>query len=375
MSQARGSGGRYRAVWAYPMDLIERGLEREVAPLARSGLTAVSVATAYHPVEALLPENPVRRWLVMPESEVFLPLEPRRTGALRPVVSRGASVVPIAEALRRHGLALTAWLVLTHSSLAARHPRVAARLVGGRVHRAALCPAHEAVQDYLVGLVEETERILAPEALDLESLGWNATFNPARVKVGLDVSPVASYLAALCVCGRCALREDRSLVRWMGVALGDALHGRARWSSVAELLEDQPDLGAFQRRREAVVTQLLGTLRASTRAPIHLVHGGEFPAAGLDRAAIAPLIERHTPLAYAPDPRVVRTVLDRASGWLGPERTVAGLSLQTQETPRRSTWRRVHAAVAASGVESWSVYNHSLVDARRLAWLGDGDRA
>jgi hypothetical protein len=354
------------------MDLLERDLDRRLDELRALGTTALSVASAYHPVEAILPANPRRRWLVLPESLAFFPLEARRFGRLRPRVSREVSIEPIRDALVRHDLALTAWIVLTHTSLAARHRREAARLPGGRVHRAALCPARPAVQEYLVALVQEAERVLAPAVIDLESLGWNTAPNVARVKVAVPLSPVASYLAALCLCTSCTTRADRALVAWIERAFSEALNGRWAAEPLDRFLEERPDLAGFQRRRESATASVLRAIRAGSNARLHLVHWSDLRISGIDGTALDGLVDRYTVLAYGSDASWVGRTIADARRWLGPRRTVAGLSLQAQETPRRSTWRAVHGVLADAGIRSWSIYNHSLVDPRRLAWLADG---
>ena len=85
-----------RAIWAYPRDLVERGAETELEELRSLGYTGVSVAAAYHSVQAYLPENPRRRWLTAQRSQLHYRADRSRYGALAPVAGDEDEVFAVA---------------------------------------------------------------------------------------------------------------------------------------------------------------------------------------------------------------------------------------------------------------------------------------
>ena len=49
------------AIWAYPWDLLDEGVETVADRLHAMGVDEISLATNYHHVQAFLPHNPERR--------------------------------------------------------------------------------------------------------------------------------------------------------------------------------------------------------------------------------------------------------------------------------------------------------------------------
>ena len=50
----------YSALWIYPWDLLDEGIDTVLGRVADAGVDAISVAAAYHHVRALCPHNPKR---------------------------------------------------------------------------------------------------------------------------------------------------------------------------------------------------------------------------------------------------------------------------------------------------------------------------
>src|SRR5205085_2219456 len=149
------------------------GPPAELEELRALGFTAVSVAAAYHSVQAFLPENPKRPWLTALRSQLHYRADPSRYGALAPVAGDVDEPFAIAaEAVGAAGLDLVAWLVLCHSSLGTDRPELAPRPLGAEPIPGALCPAQPAVREYVCALAAEVDERFSPTALDLETPGW-----------------------------------------------------------------------------------------------------------------------------------------------------------------------------------------------------------
>ena len=175
----------FRSIWAYPRDLVERGADRELAELRELGFSAMSVAAAYHSVQAYLPENPHRAWWTSPRSQLHYRADPARYGSLAPVQGEpDAPFAAAADAVGRSGLDLIAWLVLCHSSLGTDHPELALRPLGGDPVPGALCPSQPAVQEYVCALAAEVDERFAPAVLDLETPGWVVLPHHHHGKIG-----------------------------------------------------------------------------------------------------------------------------------------------------------------------------------------------
>jgi len=109
----------------------------------------------------------------------------------------------------------------------------------------------------------------------------------------------------------------------------------------------------------------------AVRARVHVVHWGDPRSAGVDYAAIARAADAITVLAYSADPDEVERNLAPVVAACRTERVAAGLTLCHPEMPDAESFRACAARVRALGVESMSIYNHSLVERERLRWAAD----
>lgn len=354
-----------RAIWAYPRDLVERGAAAEVAELHALGYSEMSVAAAYHSVQAFLPENPRRAWLTAQRSQLHFRADTRRYDRLAPVDGDEDEPFAVAaEAVAAGGLALTAWLVLCHSSLGSDRPDLALRPLGGDPVPGALCPANAEVREYVCALAAEVDERFAPSALDLETPGWVALPHHAHGKVGARFGGAARFAAGLCLCNACGALGGGDLA-----ARFRELFERPEAATLEldELLDD-PEVAEFQRARETIVTTLVAAIARSVRARVQVVHWGEPRVAGVDYDALAAAATQVTVLAYSADPDAVEQALAPAIAACGPAGVAAGLTLCHPEMPDERSFRRCADRCGELGVEALSIYNHSLVERARLRW-------
>jgi hypothetical protein len=311
-------------------------------------------------VQAYLPENPRRAWWTELRSQLHYRADPSRYGLLAPVTGeQDEPFATAAEAVHRSGLDLVAWVVLCHSSLGTDHPELAPRPLGGDPVPGALCPAQPAVQEYICALAAEVDERFAPAALDLETPGWVVLPHHHHGKIGAALGEGGRFAAALCACSACAA---------LGAADVVARLRHADTTTIDELLDD-PEIAAFQRARERVVTGVVGAVAAAVRAKVHVAHWGDPRPSAVDFVALSGVADRVTVLAYAPDPDEVERALAPVVEACGAERVTAGLTLCHPEMPDRETFRRCAARCAELGIDSLSIYNHSLVDRDRLRWV------
>lgn len=72
------------ALWAYPWDLLDEGVESVAERFADIGVDEINLATNYHSVQPFLPHNPERKTFFAHASSYFHPDEDRY-GRLSPV--------------------------------------------------------------------------------------------------------------------------------------------------------------------------------------------------------------------------------------------------------------------------------------------------
>ena len=354
-----------RAIWAYPRDLVERGAAAELAELRGLGFHAVSVAAAYHSVQAYLPENPRRAWLTAQRSQLHYRADRARYGGLAPVDGdEDEPFAAAAEAVAASGLELTAWLVLCHSSLGSERPDLAPRPLGGDPVPGALCPAQPEVREYVCALAAEVDERFAPAALDLETPGWVTLPHHAHGKLGAGLGSGARFAAGLCLCPACARLGAGDLA----ARLRERLRGPAAAALELDELLDEPEPAELQRARERAVTELVAAVAGAVSARVQVVHWGDPRPAGVDLGAVAEAADRVTVLAYGSDPDAVELTLRPAIEACGAGRVAAGLTLCHPEMPDEASFRACAARCAELGVAALSVYNHSLVERARLRW-------
>ena len=221
------------AAFAFPWDVI--GDPQAAGRLRDLGADTAVLAAAYHSTTAITPRHPAHRIVQARHSAVYYPPDPARwQGAtLRPAAQSWCGTQdPYGAAARQlgdAGLAVHAWVVLTHNSrLAQSHPEHAVRNAYGDRYGWALCAARPEVRAYAATLAAEAAARPGTSGVELEACGWYGCQHlHAHDKTGgVRFGRAGTYLLSLCFCPTC---QD-------GYARHDVDPGRLR-KAVTEALE------------------------------------------------------------------------------------------------------------------------------------------
>ena len=259
-----------RAVgYAYPWDFT--GDRAAAARAGELGVDGVAVAASYHPTRAATPLHPDHRIFHASHAACYVPIrdDAWRGQRLVPVTPRwdraGSSFESAYRQLTAEGLAVDAWIVLTHNGLLGReHPDLVVRNAFGDNYPYALCPSAEDVQAYCRTLVAEILATAPVDGVVLEACG------PMGIDHGgdHDKTEFAGWdearrvLLSLCFCGACEARfraagVDSDRLAELARAGIDAGSG-----TVEECLGD--DLAAAVAAVRADIAQGLRALLVST---------------------------------------------------------------------------------------------------------------
>jgi hypothetical protein len=246
------------AAFTFPWDVI--GDPRADSRLRVLGADTAVLAAAYHSTTAITPRHPVHRIVQARHSAVYYPPDPARwQGAtLRPAAQSWCGTQDpygaAAGQLREVGLAVHAWVVLTHNSrLAQSHPEHAVRNAYGDRYGWALCAAQPEVRAYAAALAAEAAARPGTSGVELEACGWyGGQHLHAHDKTdGVRFGTAGAYLLSLCFCRTC---QD-------GYARDGVDPGRLR-KAVAEALEPLWHSGAGPAAKDGdgweTVRDLLG---------------------------------------------------------------------------------------------------------------------
>ncbi len=111
-----------------------------------------------------------------------------------------------AAAQHPHGLAVTAWAVITHNDrLGALVPSAAVRNAFGDAYPWALCPASPAVREYAACLAGEVAALPEADAVEFEACGWYGVehLSAHDKTAGAADGAAAQWLLSVCFCSAC----------------------------------------------------------------------------------------------------------------------------------------------------------------------------
>ncbi|WP_431880315.1 hypothetical protein [Micromonospora marina] len=265
---------------AYPWDVVgDPSFPDRVRDL---GLTGVTLAATYHSTRAATPLHPRHQLVDARWAALYRPvrdgvwaahrLRPRAAAWMTEPDPFGVA----ADALRRAGIPVTAWIVLTHSTrLGSAHPDLAVTNCFGESYPYALCPANPEVRDHAATLTAEAVRDAPVDAVSLEACGQLGLAHLGHHEKTDDAwTPDAARLLSVCCCPGCrsewrarGLDPDEVVDRLRAAVRAEAERGpgsAARPNPLpAPLTEHLADalLAARHAAADALRTQVLGALR------------------------------------------------------------------------------------------------------------------
>lgn len=207
----------YSAIWAYPWDLFDEGIDTVLGRVADAGMNGISVAAAYHNVRALCPHNP-KRAVYHGEGGViyFKPNFAYFTNSLQPVESEliGDDHPPLfddlCKAAARRNIKVHAWTVLHHNTrLGTANPDCTIVNAFGDRYPFGLCPSNPKVRQYSIGLVRSLAERYPLDVIELESLGYMGIDHSGHhSKSGVQLDETQRWLLSICFCRYCAARME-----------------------------------------------------------------------------------------------------------------------------------------------------------------------
>lgn len=262
--------------FAYTWDLV--GDPAAADRIAGLGVDTVTLQAAYHAVRATTAFHPAHRVVHAEHAAAYFPVRPARWQGQRLVPRTPDWGVPdddrfgtAAAALTGAGLRVEAWLVLTHSSaVGATAPELTVHNAFGERYPYALCPAHPAVREYALTLVDEVCVNYDVPALMLEACGWLGFEHGSHHEktVGADLSATGRALLSVCLCPACRTGlagrgvDPARLAADIRLAVdGELRHGRSAGDTLAEAI-GADRAWALYTHRTATIAELLRSATA-----------------------------------------------------------------------------------------------------------------
>ncbi len=313
----------YKAIYTYPWDLADEGLELALGRIRPTGVNALTVAASYHAGKFLRPHGAGAKVYFPKDGTVYFKARPERYGHIKPLVNPLVEEFDALAELARTApdLERVAWVVCCHNTpLGELHPEFTTRNAFGDPYPYSLCPAHPAVRDYVVNLCADLANRYDLAGLALETPGWlpfDHGFHHEFALVPLD--RWAKTLLALCFAeatrhaakaagidaDRLQARTRELLERYLAADLAAPEAVAAEWW-LADLASD-PEWAAFLHWRCRVVADLIAAVKAVLPAPTRLavIPSVQRPAAagwleGSDPALLAGVADALEVCAYQP---------------------------------------------------------------------------
>jgi len=388
------------AVWTYPWNLADEGLEAACADLADRGIDALNLASHYHSIRSLDARRPESLFSAYPGGCYFDPDPERFAGTLISPLRNavpgfddrdGDPVTETVATAADYDISVNAWTVCLHNSrLGANNPTYRIESAFGDAHDHAFCPSHPAVREYFAAVVEALRERGAGE-IHLESIGFQSPFHehghrwghpkrqtlPGRTEEALLAQCFCDGCRAAAAEGSINLDQARSVVReylrkWLTVPNADP-------PSLDALVSREPVLADLFSFRAAVVEQFVARLaEVSESTPLsYYAMEGHLGAdtrklwpAGVRLEDLTPHLDRALAICYVADPGRARERVRSLREAVGPSVTIdAGLTLDPAIVPDEGTFAALVGAVREEIDGTVSVYHHGLATDAHLAML------
>lgn len=374
------------AVWAYPWDLLDEGVEQVAGRLAEIGVTEVTLATNYHTTHTFHPHNPERRTFFARPSAYFQP--DGDYGRLEPVVNETMGerdwLAEIADALADTGVDLSSWTIGCHNSrLGRRNPDLAIETPHGDPLWFGLCPSKPAVQQYLTALLADLDDRAPFRRIELETFDYfyGTGFGWHHRKFHTRLGDLGEFLLGLCFCEDCRAHAadagvDVETARATARATIDALAEGDLPPDVEEAgwLLENPAVLDYATARTETLTALFADLDAAVDDADLGYYVGHFGVEsswkhGADLDALAEHVDYYAALSYGSDRAEATSYVDTARAMTDVPIT-AGLLPGHPLIHDEATVVDVVEGFVDRGADRVSFYNYGLLPERNLDWIG-----
>lgn len=373
------------AIWAYPWDLLDEGVESVAERLATAGITEINLATNYHSVQAFLPHNPERRTFFAHASSYFQPGE--GYGRLEPVPNEHLNgddwVTEIAERLAGTPVSLNSWTIGCHNSrLGMANPDLTLTTAHGDSLVFGLCPSQPEVQEYLVALLADLGATDAFDRIELESFDYfyGTGFGWHHQKIHTRLGSLGEFLFGLCFCEACRtsatdagidVEDARTTCRETIDALAEG--ALSRETDPEAWLRDRPSVRDYVEHRTGTLADLFERLRGAVGSIdlgyyVGLLDVERSWMHGADLEALADPLSYYTVIAYESSREAALEQLRAA------EQRAPGIPLHAGVMPSHpaiydeATLTTLVDGLADAGVDRISFYNYGLMPERNLEW-------
>lgn len=376
------------ALWAYPWDLLDKGVESVADRLTEMGIDEVNLATNYHSVQPFLPHNPERKTFFARASSYFHP-EESHYGRLSPVPNEEMGDADwlgmIDDALAGTDITLNSWTIGCHNSrLGMANPDLTLESPYGDSLAFGLCPSQPAVQEFLRGLLADLSERASFKRIELETFDYfyGTGFGWHHDKYHVELGTLGEFLFGLCFCEEC---RDRAADHGIDVerarasaraGIDGVIDGElSPETSPAGWLQSHPELAGYVDARTETLADLYGSLRSAVDGDVELGrYAGFFEVEdewmhGADLDALATHLDFYTVIAYESTRReIVQRV--RAADQLTPDVPLhAGILPGHPAIDDSGTVAEAVNGLADAGVERVSFYNYGLLPERSLDWI------
>lgn len=373
------------AMWAYPWDLLDPGVESVIDQLVGMGIDEINLATNYHSVQAFLPHNPQRRTFFARSSSYFQPGD--MYGQLEPVPNEEMGeedwVAQIHDEVADSELSLNSWTIGCHNSrLGMKHRDRTIESPYGDSLVFGLCPSDPEVQEYLVSLLSDLDERCDFDRIELETFDYfyGTGFGWHHDKFHVELGDLGEFLFGLCFCEECrenavAAGIDTETARADCIeALNAIIEGTLPATvDVAGWMANHPEVYEYALRRTDTLSGVIedaNTVVSGSELGHYIGNIGveDTWKQGIDLELLSDSLDFFTALAYEPD---VKSTLDcvTTATELTSIPVHAGILPGHPHITAESTLVEIVTRLSELGIERVSFYNYGLLPKRNLNWI------
>lgn len=376
------------SMWTYLWDLADEGYALAFARMKENGLTAVSLACAYHAGKFLAPHNPKRKVVFLEDGTVYFTPTPSQYGRIQPrvnsLVRQGHSLAVVRREAEKSGMETRAWIVCCHNTpLGMEHPDIVCRTAHGDPLYHNLCPANEDVRRYLRALAADIASQGA-SVLELEAMqfqGYTHGFHHERE--GILLPPAVRFLLGLCFCASCRKRFGGGAARFETLQhfVRSTLDGYfVDPAAAAERIPTVEALAAGELAdlmdwRKTVVTSLAEELMEAVSGsnvrlrPLVSYDGAARTMVGMDPAAVAAITGGVLMPGYTKDGDALRPLLTGLQAMVSEGEIIVGFQVGLPESGGRAEFLSRVAAARELGITAFNFYNYGFIPLSNLEWI------